>query len=78
MNESRKVQSHNLERDAYLYIRQSSMKQVIENVESTSGSTPFALARLRSAGPTIGSSSSTPIRESRVHRQPGGKAFGGW
>jgi DNA invertase Pin-like site-specific DNA recombinase len=35
MSESRKVQSHHLERDAYLYIRQSSMKQVIENVEST-------------------------------------------
>lgn len=34
MNESRKVQSH-LERDAYLYIRRSSMKQVFENVEST-------------------------------------------
>jgi DNA invertase Pin-like site-specific DNA recombinase len=35
MNESRKVQSHHLERDAYLYIRQSSMKQVVENIEST-------------------------------------------
>jgi DNA invertase Pin-like site-specific DNA recombinase len=35
MNESRKVQSHHLERDAYLYIRQSSMKQVLENIEST-------------------------------------------
>ncbi len=35
MNESRKVQSHHIERDAYLYIRQSSMKQVLENVEST-------------------------------------------
>ena len=35
MNDSRKVQSHHVERDAYLYIRQSSMKQVIENVEST-------------------------------------------
>jgi DNA invertase Pin-like site-specific DNA recombinase len=35
MNDSRKVQSQHLERDAYLYIRQSSMKQVIENVEST-------------------------------------------
>ena len=35
MNESRKVQPHHLERDAYLYIRQSSMKQVIENTEST-------------------------------------------
>lgn len=35
MNESRKVQSHHLEREAYLYIRQSSMKQVVENIEST-------------------------------------------
>jgi len=35
MNDARKVQSHHLERDAYLYIRQSSMKQVVENIEST-------------------------------------------
>ena len=35
MNESLKVQPHHLERGAYLYVRQSSMRQVIENVEST-------------------------------------------
>ena len=35
MNASLKVQPRPLERDAYLYIRQSSMRQVIENVEST-------------------------------------------
>lgn len=35
MNETLKVQAHHLERGAYLYIRQSSMRQVIENVEST-------------------------------------------
>src|SRR5580692_7154240 len=35
MNESLKVQPRHLQRCAYLYIRQSSMKQVIENVEST-------------------------------------------
>jgi DNA invertase Pin-like site-specific DNA recombinase len=35
MNESLKIQPHHLERDAYLYVRQSSMRQVIENVEST-------------------------------------------
>ena len=35
MNESLKVQPHHLERGAYLYIRQSSIKQVIENIEST-------------------------------------------
>lgn len=34
MNESLKVQPRHLERDAYLYVRQSSMRQVIENVES--------------------------------------------
>jgi DNA invertase Pin-like site-specific DNA recombinase len=35
MNESLKVQPHHLERAAYLYVRQSSMRQVLENVEST-------------------------------------------
>ena len=35
MNESLKVQPHHLDRGAYLYIRQSSMRQVIENIEST-------------------------------------------
>src|SRR5579872_1924195 len=35
MSESLKVQPHHLERGAYLYVRQSSMRQVIENIEST-------------------------------------------
>src|SRR5579863_115969 len=35
MNASLKVQPQHLERGAYLYVRQSSMRQVIENVEST-------------------------------------------
>ena len=35
MSGSLKVQPHHLERSAYLYVRQSSMRQVIENVEST-------------------------------------------
>lgn len=35
MNQSNKVQPHHLENAAYLYIRQSSMRQVVENVEST-------------------------------------------
>ena len=35
MNESLKVQPQHLERDAYLYVRQSSMRQVVENTEST-------------------------------------------
>ena len=35
MNASLKVQPRHLERGAYLYVRQSSMRQVMENVEST-------------------------------------------
>lgn len=35
MNDMLKVQAHHLDRSAYLYIRQSSMRQVLENVEST-------------------------------------------
>src|SRR5574337_543904 len=35
VNASLKIQPRHLERDAYLYVRQSSMRQVIENVEST-------------------------------------------
>ena len=34
MNANMKVQRHHLERSAYLYIRQSSMRQVVENAES--------------------------------------------
>ena len=35
MSDSLKVQPRHLSRGAYLYVRQSSMRQVIENVEST-------------------------------------------
>ena len=35
MNESLKIHPHHLKREAYLYIRQSSMRQVVENIEST-------------------------------------------
>src|SRR5690606_12400317 len=34
MNQRPKVQPHHLERSAYLYVRQSSMKQVVANAES--------------------------------------------
>ena len=41
MSESLKVQHHHLERHAYLYVRQSSMRQVVENAES--GKRQYAL-----------------------------------
>jgi DNA invertase Pin-like site-specific DNA recombinase len=49
MNESLKVQAHHLQRSAYLYVRQSSMRQVLENTESTKRQ--YALrARARTLG----------------------------
>jgi len=44
MNQSNKVQPHHLENAAYLYIRQSSMRQVVENVESTKRNMPCVAA----------------------------------
>src|ERR1700686_2366936 len=41
MNALLKVQPHHLQRSAYLYIRQSSMRQVMENVESTKRQYPL-------------------------------------
>src|SRR6202140_4220080 len=41
MSGSLKVQPHHLQRSAYLYIRQSSMRQVMENVESTKRQYPL-------------------------------------
>ncbi len=35
VNSIEKVSAEHLKRDAYLYIRQSSLKQVLENTEST-------------------------------------------
>jgi DNA invertase Pin-like site-specific DNA recombinase len=35
MNDAQKIQPQHLDRDAYLYVRQSSMRQVVENTEST-------------------------------------------
>ena len=35
-----KVRADHLQRDAYLYVRQSSMRQVLENTESTKRKRP--------------------------------------
>ena len=67
MNESLKVQAHHLERSAYLYIRQSSMRQVLENVESTKRQyAGCVVAPSRSAGERNRLSSSTTTRVSDV------------
>jgi hypothetical protein len=45
-----KVQALHLKRNAYVYIRQSSPRQVLENVESTKLNTTCGSAPLRLAG----------------------------
>jgi hypothetical protein len=71
MNES----PHHLDRSAYLYIRQLSMRQVIENVESTKRQ--YAL---RSRAIALGWRDDPMIvidndQGESGHRQPGAKAF---
>ena len=52
-----KVQASHLKRSAYLYVRQSTLRQVFENTESyPSVSTACASARWPWAGPRIASS----------------------
>jgi hypothetical protein len=51
-----KVTAEHLRRDAYLYVRQSSLKQVVNNSEPPSGSTLFAAGPSRWAGRTPRSS----------------------
>lgn len=47
-----KVQASHLKRNAYVYVRQSTLRQVFENTESyPSASTACASARWRWAGP---------------------------
>jgi hypothetical protein len=51
MNDQSKVTADHLRRDAYLYVRQSSLYQVANNTESSRASTTCAVGRSRSAGP---------------------------
>ena len=63
-----KVNAGHLKRNAYLYVRQSTLRQVFENTESTNGSMVFASMRWPWAGRSSASSSSTAISGSPAHR----------
>ena len=57
MNDQSKVTADHLRRDAYLYVRQSSLYQVANNTESSRRQYDLrgrAAGRSRSAGRTIG------------------------
>ena len=61
-----KVNASHLQRDAYLYVRQSTLRQVLENTESTQRQyqlTFLLTAAARATSrlvPTVGLSSATP------------------
>ena len=80
MNESLKVQPQHLERAAYLYVRQSSMRQVLENIESTQSQ--YALRGRATPGHWVGARSRSlsliVIKVSPVPRQSGARAFSDW
>ena len=78
MSESMKVQPYHLERGAYLYVRQSSMRQVIENVESTKRQYALRSRAIALGWRDVRSWSSIVIRANRVHRRPGARVFSIW
>ena len=78
MKESLKVQPQHLERGAYLYIRQSSMRQVLENVESAKRQYALRGRAIALGWHDEQSSSLTTIRVSPVHRLLGARGFSAW
>ena len=73
-----KVTASHLQRRAYLYIRQSSLHQVLENPESTARSTSCANGRLRSGGRANASWSLMGTRGSRAPPPRTVPAFNCW
>ncbi len=68
MNSGEKVRPEHLKRDAYLYIRQSSLKQVIENTTTFTGvlGKPDPLGNGKAAGDNkIGTGTSKDLPRSR-------------
>ena len=78
-DDATKVTPARLRRDAYLYIRQSTLYQVINNTESTGAAIrPETAARSRSAGPRTRSTSSTSTRAAPAPAPPTGPGSSTW
>ena len=54
IEQHQKVTAGHLKREAYLYVRQSTLRQVFENTESTSASTRSRSGRWPWVGPWTG------------------------
>ena len=73
-----KVTGAHLARTAYLYVRQSTLRQVLTNTESATRQYGLRQKASRWAGPPRRSSPSTPTRASPAPAPPTGTAFSGW
>lgn len=75
-----KVKATHLKRSAYLYVRQSTLRQVLENTESTERQYSMRCGNKPSGwdGRWTGSLSSIPIRGSLGPRLPTAKDSNGW
>ena len=76
-----KVQARHLKRNAYLYIRQSTLRQVFENTESTQRQYDLrhrTIAPSRSGGSSIRSSSSMRISGNRAPPRARARASSTW
>ena len=73
-----KITTEHLSRVAYLYVRQSTLRQVVENTESTQRQYALASARSNWGGHSIASWSSTAIWGSRGRAPPIARASSNW
>jgi hypothetical protein len=70
-----KVNAGHLKRNAYLYVRQSTLRHVFESTEAASGSTGCGKMPSPWAGPWSALPSSTATSDSLAHRLSIGRAF---
>ena len=73
-----KVTISHLDRDAYLYIRQSTPRQVLENTESTQRQYALGDRAVAQAGPGSRSMLSTAISVNLDLKLPGGMDSNNW
>jgi len=73
-----KVTNLHLRRNAYLYIRQSTLRQVFENTESTKRQYGLRQRAMALGWPEERMSSSTTTWASQALPRLTGKAFNGW
>ena len=77
-SDSAKVSPNHLDRDAYLYVRQSTLRQVLENTESTKRQYALRERAVALGWPIERVIVIDSDRASREPRRPTAKAFSTW